>query len=73
MFLIILLFLIFSWVNYYVLIMCYCKYKLELCFKINLYCYFIAIIWSIIILIYDLYTFNIIIYLIFMSIMKKRD
>lgn len=74
MFLIILLFFIFTWINYDILIMICCKYINTLSFKINLYCYFLSILWSVIILYFDLYILNVIFYLILYVILdKKRD
>lgn len=72
MLLIILIFCIFVWINYNALIMLWCKYNV-LSLNINLWCYIISITWSIIVLYFDLYIVNTIIYLIFLCILKKRD
>lgn len=72
MLLIILIFCIFVWINYNAFIMLWCKYNV-LSLNINLWCYIISITWSIIVLYFDLYIVNTIIYLIFLYILKKRD
>lgn len=72
MLLIILIFCIFVWINYNALIMLWCKYNV-LSLNINLWCYIISIIWSVIVLYFDLYIVNAVIYLIFLYILKKRD